>query len=261
MERARVRFLERANYDAIAGWLGAIPGCKLIVRDDVIITSAWLLPGADMNHACLLQAASGQEERLIGEIVAGFRARRRRAHVFLSPACTPPDLAERLCRRGFRRQDEREAWLVLEDLPGFRPPPATAEVEVRQVGARDAGAFARVYLAAFGMPSLLAPVVTPLLRRAIHSPQAHYYLALLDGRPAGVGIWHGNGDVACLGGTGVLPAFRGQGVGTNIGIRVVVDAKRQGVQTLLSQTVHRRLEASMCRRGFRRAFTRSHYVL
>jgi GNAT superfamily N-acetyltransferase len=88
-----------------------------------------------------------------------------------------------------------------------------------------------------------------------------YHLALVEGRPAGVCLWHSHGPIACLGAVGVLPAYRGHRVATSVVIRAAEEAARQGMGLLMTQTLHPRLAEVLIGHGFRQAFARTYYAL
>ncbi|HSJ54395.1 MAG TPA: GNAT family N-acetyltransferase [Anaerolineae bacterium] len=262
MDDQDVAALERANYASMSGLVAATPGSDLLVRDDVTLIRSLLFPMADMNHACLLCPSPERAEPLLDEIIRYFRRRRLPVNVCLSPACSPADLPERLLSRGFRRREPPEAWLTLDLYPDWQPPPlASAGVACRRVGEGNARGFARVYLAAFGLPALLAPVAALLLRRSLRLPSMHYYVALVEDRPAGVCLWHCHGEIACLGAVGVLPAYRGHRVATSVVIRAAEEAAQQGMGLMMTQTLHPRLADVLQGHGFRQAFVRTYYAL
>jgi N-acetylglutamate synthase-like GNAT family acetyltransferase len=261
IEAEEIAALERANYLALQPWVQAVPGATMVVRDDVVLTWANLFPTPDFNHACLLRATPAGVEPTVDEIVAHYKRRWRRVHIFVSPACTPADIGERLLARGFEKQPGEEPWLRC-DLRGWLPPPVGSDaVRVVKVGPRDARIFARVYLASFGMTAALAPLLAPLLKRLMRVPSTRYGLALLDGQPAGVCVWHTHGDIAALGGMGVLPHFRGSRVATTLGMQVMLDAQAEGKKAIVAQMIHGGFEEFVSQYGFKRVFTRIHYVL
>ncbi|MBN1659163.1 MAG: hypothetical protein JXA93_12200 [Anaerolineae bacterium] len=253
--------LERANYLALQPWMQAVPGARMAVRDDVILTWANLFPTPDFNHACLLRATPAEAELVVDEIVAHYKRRRRKVHIFVSPACAPADIGERLLARGFEKQPSEEPWLRF-DLRGWLPPPVGSDaVRAVKVGPGNAHIFARVYLASFGMTAVLAPLLAPLIRRLMRVPSTRYGLASLEGQPAGVCVWHTHGDIVALGGMGVLPQFRGSRVATTLGMQVMLDAQAEGKTTIVAQMINPSFEGFVSQYGFERVFTRSHYVL
>jgi hypothetical protein len=231
------------------------------MRDDLIITIARLFPTPEVNHACLLRATPETVDPLITEVTNYFKSRRVSVNVFVSPACTPLDLAERLLQWGFREQEEKEVWMILDNLPDFEIPPASPKVVVRQVTKREVRAFTKVYLASFGMPVIFAPIMALLLKPAMGLPGVHHYIASVSDKPVGVCLWYSYKDIGCLGGTGVLPMYRGRKVATNLAVKAITEAKEQGIHTMVVQTINPKLERLLCMSGFEKAFTRTRYTL
>ena len=257
----QIAALERGNYAALQDWVGATPGSTLSIRPDVIVTRAHLFPGPDMNHACSFQSTETEVEPLIDELVRTFRRLGRKTHVFLSPACMPADLGKRLLRRGFKKQDQEEAWLAL-DLPTWQPPDVGWDaVEVVRAGREDADAFVRVFLTAFGMMPALTPAVAMLFRRLMRVPTTHYYLARVDGQAVGGCVRHSHDGITAAGAMGVIPAFRGSRVATTLMKQLAVEAQAEGDRVVLMQTLNVKLGDWACQHGFKRVFTRTHYVL
>lgn len=258
---ARVAELEWANYAATSKTAQVTPGLDVVMREDVILNSSQAFPTPDANHACLLRSTRDAVGGLIDEILDYFQTKGLPATVYLSPACTPPDLPERLSKRGFVRQREREAWLVLEDLPAFDLPSRTPRVEVRHITEEEAPTFAEVFLTAFEMPTDFAAPMAQLMQPSIGQPGVYHYIAWRDERAVGVcsllcyesfGVW---------GSVGLVPGYRRRGVATNLGIEVVARALEEGVDTLMLQTVAGApLERLLRISGFRRAFVRTGYT-
>lgn len=259
--RARIAELEWANYAATSKTAQVTPGLDVVMREDVILNSSQAFPTPDANHACLLRSTRGAVGGLIDEITGYFQAKGLPATVYLSPACTPPDLAERLSRRGFIPQREKEAWLVLDDLPEFDLPARTSGVEVRQITEEEASTFAKVFLTAFEMPTDFATAMAQLMRPSIGQPGVYHYIAWRDERAVGVcsllcyenfGVW---------GSVGLVPGYRRRGAATNLGVEVIARALEEGVDTLMLQTVAGApLERLLRISGFKRAFVRTGYT-
>lgn len=260
-EIERVAELEWANYAATEDLVKVTPASNLVLRDDVIMTSARLFPTSELNHACLLRATPDTAEPLIEEIIDHFKSRRLPVYVFISPACQPADLAERLLERGFQEREKEEIWVVLDNLPTWQGPAVPSQVTVKQVTKREAWALARVYLASFKMSAIFTPFMTLLLRSSMGLPNIHYYLAYVDDKPVGTCLWYFYQGVACFGAAGVLPSHRGMGVATGMAVTAITDAQKQGMDTFLCQTLNPGLEQVLCKNKFKRAFARTCYTL
>lgn len=261
MTGQRVAALERINYEATLAIAQVTPGLELHLKPEVILTSSDIFPFPDTTHACLLQAAPPTVDDLIDEVTAYFQAKGLPPAVFVSPACTPADLGERLQRRGFIRREAEEAWLTLNPLPDLDLP-AAAEITVQQIGPTEALMFAGIFMTAFGLPLDVAPAMAQLLAPSLQVPGVYHYLARCGDDPAAICSLICYQNVAILGSAGVVPAHRGSRVISILVAETIRQARQHGAATLLLQTTAGApLERLLRINGFKRAFTRIGYIL
>ncbi len=258
----RIAELEWANYAATAVVARSTPGLELTLRPDVILSRSEVFPTPDTNHACLLRATSPDIDALIDEVVAYYRARDLPPTIFVSPACTPPDLAARLLARGFSRHEGAEAWMVLDDIWAIELPRPSPQIEVREIEAAEALTAAQMFMTAFEMPLDMAPLMAQLIAPSVGLAGVHHYLAFSDGEPVGTCSLICYQTFGVLGSAGVVPSQRGSGTATNLTVRAVLDARQDGVRTLMLQTAAGTLLERFLRiSGFKTAFIRVGYTL
>ncbi len=258
----RVAELEWANYGATVPSAQVTPGLEVTLRDDVIYTISKAFPTPDSNHACLLRTTDERASDLISEVITLFRAKDLPVAIYVSPACTPRGLPERLLERTFERQPEEEVWMVLEGLSDFEIPSPYPGITVRPIEKNEAILFAEVFMAAFNMPKEFAPLMAQLMRPSVALPSVCHYLAFDEGQPIATCSLLRHESFGVLGSAGVVPKHRGHGAATSLAVRAAIDAREQGVDTLMLQTAADTwLERFLRISGFRRAFTRSCYIL
>jgi hypothetical protein len=258
----RIASLEWANYAASLATAQVTPGLDVVLRDDVIITSSEIFPSPDANHACLLRATPNTIDNLIAEVIDCFKPKGLPTTIFVSPACTPTDLADRLLQQGFEKQKAEEAWIVLDHLLDFEIPSPFPKIEVKELTRDRVLIFAEIFMTAFDMPLDFAPYLAQLLEPSLDQPSIHHYLALVDGQPAGIMSLLRHESFGVFGSGGVLPAYRKSGAATNLTIRAATDAKKHGVDTLMGQTkAGTPLERLLRISGFKKVFTRTCYTL
>jgi hypothetical protein len=258
----RIAELEWINYAATLPSAQITPSLDVVLREDVILTSSRAFPATDTNHACLLRATAGAVEELIAELTDYFQSRGLPVAIYVSPACTPRDLPARLLNNGFHKQAEKEAWLVLEDLPNFNIPAPLSGVLVRRVAGDEVTLFARVFMTAFGLPTDLAPAMAHLLKPSAELPNVNHYLARSDSQPIGTCSLLCYEAFAVLGSVGVVQDHRRGGAATNLVVQALREAREQGIETIMLQTAAGTpLERLLRVSGFTTAFTRSCYVL
>jgi GNAT superfamily N-acetyltransferase len=254
--------LEWANYAATRMPARVTPGLDLVLRDDVVITGSRLLPIPDANHACLVRSSEWAVEDLIAEVIAHFRERGVSPTFYLSPACVPDDLPERLTARGFSRQPDEEAWMILPDILDLEVPRPTPNVVVQSIEREEVPLFVGVFLEAFGMPSEFAPPFVELLEPSVGLEHAWHCMAYDGDQPIGTCSLLTYEQYGVLGSAGIVRSRRGRGAATNMVIAAVAEARRRGVNTLMLQTTAGTLLERFLRiRGFERIFTRTCYVL
>ncbi|HXW01337.1 MAG TPA: GNAT family N-acetyltransferase [Anaerolineae bacterium] len=262
ISKSQIAELERVNYAATAAIAEVTPGLDLWLRDDIIITSNEFFPYVDVTHACLLQATPQTVDKLITEIIAYFQSKGLPPNIFVSPACTPPNLAERLVQRGFAPQKEVEAWLVFEHLLDFAVPSLSPKIAVEQITKANVCTLIKTMLAAFELPGELEPFMVQLTEPSVGLPGIFHFVAWLDDQPIGTCSLICYQNVGILGGVGVVPAHRGSKAVTNLIYRAGQIAQEQGVDMLLLQTVAGTLLERLLRiGGFKRMFTRTAYTL
>jgi hypothetical protein len=238
------------------------PGFDLILRDDVIITSSETFPSPDTTHACLLRSTPHGVDNLITEITTYFKSKNLPTTLFVSPACTPADLPERLLRQGFVRQEAEEAWLTFDNLLNFEVPPPVPGVAVKQMNEGEVMTFARIFMIAFELPLDGAPYMAQLMAPSVGLPGVYYYLAVLDEEPIGICSLICHRQVGILGSAGVMPAQRGSQASRNLVLQAACQAQQHGVETLVLQTTAgTSLERFLRLQGFKRAFTRISFSL
>jgi hypothetical protein len=254
--------LERINYLTMEPVAAVTPGAEVILQDDVILTSSKVYPLPEANHACLLRTDPRKAEGLIDEIVAYFEARGMPPVIMLSPACQPADLHQRLLARGFRRQEPDETWMVMENLQQRKAPKVEAKVQVRQITRAEAPLFAEVMTAAYEMPSEYADVLADLLAPSIGLPGITHFLAFSGGKAIATLSLMRWQDYVTIGSAGVLPEYRRGLPILAMAVEVLTEAQRQGVKTVLGQTVLGPLFERFLRFcGFSYAFKRVPYML
>jgi len=257
-----ITHLEWMNYAATQAIAEHTPGLTLLLRDDVIITSSQTFPTSDTTHACLLRATAQTADGLIEDVSGYFQSRGLPVTIFLSPACAPPDLPERLSNKGFVQHPNLEAWMIFPDLLDFKIPAAAPQVITRRIGKNEALIFARIFLTAFDMPVDFAPQMAELLTPSVGLPGVYHYLAWRGDEPIGTVSLICYRDVAIIGGAGVVPAHRRGKAISNLTIQAARDAQKEGAKTVILQTAANTLLERLLRiSGFKRVFTRTSYTL
>lgn len=257
----RIAELEWANYAATERSANVTQGLEVTLRDDVILNRSAVFPTPDVNHAALLRATAATVEPLLDDVIAYFEEEGLPVTLYLSPACMPLDLPARLKARGFVRQPEEEAWMVVDDLASLRLPPPPSYLEIHRITPNEAETFAEVFMRAFDMPLDYAPAMAQLLRPSIGLPGMYHYLAFQDDEAVGTMSLLCQDEVGVVGSAGVIQMRRGTRIASSLGYQVREDAQAEGMQTTVLQTTAGALLERFLRIiGFERGFTRTCYV-
>ena len=259
----KIKLLERINPTIMQPLGEVIPGLDVTLRDDIVLISSRDFPSPDTNLAYLFRTLPENADSLIDEMTEYFRSKDLPAAIMVSPACLPGDLPQRLEARGFLRQETDEAWMVMEGLQKVRVPKIDKSVTVKRVEDKaDVKTFAEVMTGAYDMPPDWTPFLAEMLKPTITVPGFTHYVAFVKGAPAATLTLMRRGPYATIGSAGVLPKYRGTGVIYNMAVDILVEAKRDGVETAILQTsLGPKFERYLRIVGFKLAFRRTEYKL
>lgn len=186
--------------------------------------------------------------------------------VQLNPVARPAILPTWLSARGFQRRD---SWAKVY-RPALPPIEISTDLHIRVIGREDADVFAQVACSAFGMP----PVLAPMLTATIGQPGWRHYLAF-DGDPeSGAGnalavataALRVQDGVGWLGIGSTLPTHRRRGAQGALMARRIQDGATLGCRWLVTETGEDTEEQpnssyhNMMRSGFALAFLRANYL-
>ena len=182
------------------------------------------------NRAILGEVPAAATDATLAEIVRHFETRAATPRVLLTPLARPADWPERLIRAGFAETDEREVFLTLPAPAAIPVIPAVTVAPAATPADRDR--VVAVQHAGFGgAPEHLAKTQCRTHEHLARRDQLwplRYYLALLDGEPAGGATARLGEDLTGIYGVATLPNARRHGVATALLGRVLADARAAG---------------------------------
>ena len=178
--------------------------------------------------------------------------------VSLSPLAEPPDLAERLERRGMGRGGDF-AKVIRTTEPASEP---TTDLRVEEVGPGHAETFAAINIAAWGVPDAFSSWFAGTIGRA----GWRHYIAF-DGEDAvSTGALFAGDGIGWLGFAATLPTHRNRGGQGAIMARRVADAAELGCDVVHTETSAETPDTpnpsyrNMIRAGFEPAYRRPNYA-
>jgi GNAT superfamily N-acetyltransferase len=203
------------------------------------------IPGP--NQVGLVRCAPERVAGMVAEVRELAAARGLRCIWILDPDARPDDLPERLAGCGIRLGEELSV-MVLPASADLAPGDAPVEI-VDALG--DAAAFAAaeaVQAAAFGGGP--APCQEGRFADGREDPARHFFLALLDGEPAGAGWATVEEEGVLLNGGTVAPRFQGRGVYRALLAARLALARRMGVAGLATHAKRSTSAPILDRLGF-----------
>lgn len=216
------------------------------------------LPSPLFNGVARARLAPDTE---IDDVVAPLRARGARFFWWTGPQTSPPDLSARLAARGIAPN-----WT---DVPGMaadldrlnQETRAPADLRVEAVESEAAlREWGRAFTAGFEVPEWAAQAWADATR-SVGFDRAPWrlYVGQLDGEPIGTAIMVLGAGVAGMYGVGTVPGARGRGIGTELTLAPLREARDLGYRvgilhsTEMGLGVYRRL-------GFEQYCTVARYV-
>lgn len=169
----------------------------------------------------------------------------------LGPSRRPPDLAERLARRGLVKILE-QAGLALTDLS--LPVPAARDVEVRTASPEEQRAHAGALAEAFRLPEAAVLHNLAVREGAREGVRSVSYLAFVEGEAAPAAfadlVWLPGTHIVLLGGAATRREHRGRGVYRALLRRRLEDARADGAEAAIVLAIRTTSAPILCRLGF-----------
>lgn len=255
--------LERTEAAAYADLFRSAPSHLGLEVDESSAGVTLLAPAFDvliLNRTIGLGVESPPTRADVTRIVRRHRdAGTRQCGVQLSPDARPAELAGWIGEEGLVARD---AWTKVHR--GREPvPSAPTDLRVGPIGQPEAEIFGVLACQGFGMPSVLAPMLSASVGRA----GWHHYMAWDDDQPAAVAAMYVQDNVGWLGIAATLPPFRGRGGQSALMATRIRDGIRLGCQMFVTETGQEHPDRpnpsfqNMMNAGFVVAYHRANYML
>jgi len=217
---------------------------RILHDGDIAASAARGLPGPDFNTAI----GFAELPNLVERAVDHFMANGVPGWILADEPPWPGAAADTTLAR----------WAAEADAVATQPP--LERVVVRELPRDEIGPWARVVVAAGGMPAEIGRAweeLEPYLARAAHH---HRFVAEVDGRAVGAGSLHVHHQLGWLRAGSVLPEFRGRGLQRALVAARADHARRIGCDVIGASTIEDGASARNVERlGFRRVATRRSY--
>lgn len=247
--------IEQAMY-ATANRLG---GGTLQWSDDWVQLTT---PEADTDYRNIVYRsvlADDEVDARVSEVIDQHRALGAGFRWWVTPSTRPRDMGSRLLARGFEHIDDVEGMVA--DAGGF-PEPAAGDVEVLRIGLDEADTWVETTGEGWDMPAAGRARFGVEVRNVLADPdsRSHYFLARLDGVPAGTCALTLVDDFAHFSGSVVIPEYRRRGAYRAMILERMRFVRARGMRHVTNTCV-KSTSAPICAKlGFRKVFDSQIYV-
>ena len=200
---------------------------------------AWSVPveGSEMRPiVAWSDFEPGAVESRLDDLLAVADARRAAFMWWLAPHHGPPDLGDRLLRRGFAQVDDTAAMAMdLDDLPPEEAPPPGVRIELLD-DADDIDTYVDLLMRemqhSHGVASTDARAIRRrhLLGKLGKDPDSRRFVAWLDGQPVATSRLSMAGGAAGLYTVVTMPEARGRGIGRAMTLRAFHAGRDAGMR-------------------------------
>ena len=173
-----------------------------------------------------------------------------------------PSLLKLLNERGYRPIEYSNVLTreLTDDDTRARPDPSS-KVRVRRPAQDEAESYSLVVAKSFFENTDISPEFLSIFTSCFHAAGAFFFLAEVDGVPAGGGMMSIHQGVASLGGAGTLPEFRNRGVQKALLLARLAVAAESGCDlAMVAANPGSGSQRNVERLGFRVVYTRTKFL-
>jgi GNAT superfamily N-acetyltransferase len=203
---------------------------KMIDTDELFLIDTGITEGMSPSGVWYANLKSEKIEGKIGEVVEYFTSQKMPFSWFVNETSKPEDLGEHLKANNFNRMDGTPGMAVeLHKMIDDRPKPSGLTIE-RVNDEKSMRLMYNIWWTGYPMPEYMGNLGANIgvdLGFEEDNP-IKYYIGYLDGKPAGCSYLVLDAGVAGLHGVVTLPWARGRGVGTEMSLHPLREARELG---------------------------------
>ncbi|MFC4600753.1 GNAT family N-acetyltransferase [Cohnella hongkongensis] len=241
--------------EAIRDRPGNPEGVEIARFGEAVCFYSKTMPWPGFNTVKGLRSGDADLLAAIGDF---YRARGRKPQFELVPGLADPELMKRLSGLGFYQSGFHTSMALTPSEAAPGPAKPSDKLDIRLLREDEFELYATIHCRGTGLPDDgIAPVAAN--NRVLYGrPGWTFYLALWEGRPAGVGVAYASRGTASLTFAATLPDYRCRGVQTALLRRRVAAAREEGCALVVGQCAflsqsHRNMERIGMRIGYVRA--------
>lgn len=173
-----------------------------------------------------------------------------------------PSLLKLLNERGYRAIEYSNVLVrELTDPDSQAWPNTTSEIRVRRPAEDEAESYSLLVMKSFFESTEIAPEFLNIFKSCFFAAGAVFFLAEVDGVPAGGGMMSIHQGVASFGGAGTLPEFRNRGVQRALLLARIAHAAESGCDlAMVATNPGSGSQRNVERLGFRVVYTRTKFL-
>jgi GNAT superfamily N-acetyltransferase len=173
-----------------------------------------------------------------------------------------PSLLKLLNERGYRPIEYSNVLIrELTDGDSRTWPDPTSEVRARRPALAEAESYSLLVAKSFFENAEISPEFLSIFTSCFHAAGAFFFMAEVDGVPAGGGMMSIHQGVASFGGTGTLPEIRNRGVQKALLLARIAQAAESGCDlAMVATNPGSGSQRNVERLGFRIAYTRTKFL-
>ena len=173
-----------------------------------------------------------------------------------------PSLLKLLNERGYRSIEYSNVFVrELADSDSRAWPDPASRVSVRRPAEDEAESYSLLVARSFFETTEISPEFLGIFISCFSAVGAFFFIAEVDGVPAGGGMMSVHQGVASLGGTGTLPEFRNRGVQRALLLARIAAAAQSGCDlAMVATSPGSGSQRNVERQGFRVVYTRTKFL-
>lgn len=254
--------LENSEIDALHSRLNAIQeiegnpmGVEMKRFGNATAFSCKNIPGPAFNT---VKGLNSEDKGFLEEILDFYRQKEIPVRFEVTPAHTSTELLHQLHRLGFYQSDfHTTLYIPISEVSA----PEDDSISIRKMEKHEASTYADIYVQGFQMPAFLKDGVAQNNEVLFDHDQWTFYLASVDGEPAGIGVVFINDRIATLAAAATLPSFRNRGIQRALIQERIHQAYREECSLVVGQAKFGSVsQNNMERAGMRIGYTKAIWV-
>ncbi|MBM7621044.1 GNAT superfamily N-acetyltransferase [Bacillus tianshenii] len=251
--------LENSEIDALHSRLSAIQeiqgnpmGVEIKKIGNAFCYSCKNIPGPAFNT---VKGLNSEDAGHVDEILEFYRQKEIPVRFELTPAHASTELLHQLHRLGFYQNDfHTTLYMPITELSA----PVEDSISIRKMKMHEASTYADIYVQGFQMPAFLKDGVAQNNEVLFDHDQWTFYLATVEGEPAGIGAVFIKDHIATLAAAATLPSSRNRGIQSGLIQQRIYQAYREECSLVVGQAKFGSVsQNNMERAGMRIGYTKA----